>query len=37
MENDHSGMSEGQGVGIVIAIIGCSVLLIGMIGLFMLF
>ena len=36
MEDDHSGMSEGQGVGIVVAIIGVSVFLIGLIGIFLL-
>tara|TARA_B100001971_G_C17962829_1_gene418311 strand:- start:188 stop:298 length:111 start_codon:yes stop_codon:yes gene_type:complete len=36
MEDDHNGMSEGQGVGIVVAIIGVSVFLIGLIGIFLL-
>ena len=36
---DHNeeagGMTEGQGVGIVVAIIGASVFLIGLIGVFL--
>jgi hypothetical protein len=36
---DHNeetgGMTEGQGVGIVVAIIGVSVFLIGLIGVFL--
>lgn len=31
-----NGMSEGEGVGIVVAIIGVSVFLIGLIGIFLL-
>ena len=33
-EQESGGLTEGQGVGIVVAIIGVSVFLIGLIGLF---
>ena len=37
MDNDAktNGMSEGVGVGIVVAIIGISVFLLGLIGIFL--
>ncbi|SVA53911.1 uncharacterized protein METZ01_LOCUS106765 [marine metagenome] len=33
-KQEPGGLTEGQGVGIVVAIIGVSVFLIGLIGLF---
>ena len=33
-EQEPGGLTEGQGVGIVVAIIGVSVFLIGLVGLF---
>ena len=33
-KQEVSGLSEGQGVGIVVAIIGVAVFLIGLIGIF---
>ena len=33
-KQEAGGLTEGQGVGIVVAIIGVSVFLIGLIGLF---
>ncbi len=33
-EQESGGLTEGQGVGIVVAIIGVSVFLVGLIGIF---